>query len=564
MGSLTSLTPSNVGTAVGEVAGPQRATRNIIASTFNPQIPPWVLTGAAAFAAYTSGGGNLLWDSGFYAFAAVSNNGRADLVSVQSTDSRLLLGGQFAVSGQFTADPRFTPAIANPSPCVRMSVNWTGGVAREDYIDFNPITGQLIGSSNGVTNVEINAIPTSVIIQNTDLISCNATVFDISFVTPAIPAATNNAEYRIYPRADNALAGVGRVICGAFQVERGAPASDFVATPTASGAERSTGQIARLMIDRDETVVSLGAGATYNYQRFINNGNTFVVVGAGATINLPATFGDSSEVFNVIVLPIAGFVTISGAAGVNIFTAGDGIGSAAITLPWDGVTPAAGTGLADVWGARFFGNGNSLRMIASAVETTSLGNLTGALTAPRIPFASGAATLTDSANLTFTDGAAGMVLNRLLDISGANAGQIKFPASQNASADANTLDDYEEGTYTPAVGGTATYSAQIGTYTKIGDVVKIRGRLNITNIGTGSTSVISGLPFSSGGDVSCIPIASWANLSAAAVFMVFQITPGSPSSLTINAASAAATSISFGSARMQNGSVISWGGTYET
>ncbi len=29
------------------------------------------------------------------------------------------------------------------------------------------------------------------------------------------------------------------------------------------------------------------------------------------------------------------------------------------------------------------------------------------------------------------------------------SGQITFPATQNPSADANTLDDYEEGTWTP-------------------------------------------------------------------------------------------------------------------
>jgi hypothetical protein len=35
---------------------------------------------------------------------------------------------------------------------------------------------------------------------------------------------------------------------------------------------------------------------------------------------------------------------------------------------------------------------------------------------------------------------------------------ISFPASQSALTDPNTLDDYEEGTWTPGVGGTATYN----------------------------------------------------------------------------------------------------------
>jgi hypothetical protein len=85
----------------------------------------------------------------------------------------------------------------------------------------------------------------------------------------------------------------------------------------------------------------------------------------------------------------------------------------------------------------------------------------------------------------------------LLDISAAAAGQIKFPATQNASANANTLDDYEEGTWTPSVGGSATYFQQTGHYTKIGRIVTFDLILVINNIGTGSNSIISGLPYTS-------------------------------------------------------------------
>jgi hypothetical protein len=50
---------------------------------------------------------------------------------------------------------------------------------------------------------------------------------------------------------------------------------------------------------------------------------------------------------------------------------------------------------------------------------------------------------------------------------------ITFPATQSASADANTLDDYEEGTWTPEFRGTGsnptvTYTKQVGRYVKIG------------------------------------------------------------------------------------------------
>jgi hypothetical protein len=77
---------------------------------------------------------------------------------------------------------------------------------------------------------------------------------------------------------------------------------------------------------------------------------------------------------------------------------------------------------------------------------------------------------------------------------------ITFPATQVASTDPNTLDDYEEGTWTPTVlgsttAGTATYSTQVGTYTRIGRKVTLLGTLGYSaGTGTGNLN-IGGLPF---------------------------------------------------------------------
>jgi len=77
---------------------------------------------------------------------------------------------------------------------------------------------------------------------------------------------------------------------------------------------------------------------------------------------------------------------------------------------------------------------------------------------------------------------------------------IAFPATQVASSDVNTLDDYEEGTWTPTVigstsAGTATYSLQSGSYTKIGNTVNFWLKLTWTG-GTGTGSLqVSSLPF---------------------------------------------------------------------
>ena len=88
-------------------------------------------------------------------------------------------------------------------------------------------------------------------------------------------------------------------------------------------------------------------------------------------------------------------------------------------------------------------------------------------------------------------------------ISGAAAGQIVFPAVQNASTNVNTLDDYEEGTWTPVIGGSGgqsgqAYTHQVGSYIKIGRQVTCWFDVLLSTLGTVTTNVqISGLPVAS-------------------------------------------------------------------
>jgi hypothetical protein len=86
------------------------------------------------------------------------------------------------------------------------------------------------------------------------------------------------------------------------------------------------------------------------------------------------------------------------------------------------------------------------------------------------------------------------------DATPANSGAgITFPATQSASTDANTLDDYEEGTFTPSITatGVTAYSVLEGKYTKIGQVVvvNVKFRVSTSSGGTGSFN-ITNAPFS--------------------------------------------------------------------
>ena len=73
------------------------------------------------------------------------------------------------------------------------------------------------------------------------------------------------------------------------------------------------------------------------------------------------------------------------------------------------------------------------------------------------------------------------------------------------------------GTWTPSVGGTATYSQREGTWVRIGPLVFARGTVGIATIGTGTPYLIDGLPF----PVAARAAGSAATLNASAVPVVY-------------------------------------------
>jgi hypothetical protein len=118
----------------------------------------------------------------------------------------------------------------------------------------------------------------------------------------------------------------------------------------------------------------------------------------------------------------------------------------------------------------------------------------------------GAPVGTADADITFTE-MLGMQKDYSVALQGASnytGTGITFPATQSASSNANTLDDYEEGTWTPtlvASGATFTYTASTGgTYVKIGRLVLLSGVISLASKsgGAGSSMAVSNLPFAAG------------------------------------------------------------------
>jgi hypothetical protein len=93
----------------------------------------------------------------------------------------------------------------------------------------------------------------------------------------------------------------------------------------------------------------------------------------------------------------------------------------------------------------------------------------------------------------------------------ASGAGITFPATQSASSDANTLDDYEEGTWTPDVraGGSSTWTVKNGYYRKVGSLVNAYFVCDSGNSGTSGSLTLYGLPFALGSVSGAVTFGIW-------------------------------------------------------
>ncbi len=159
----------------------------------------------------------------------------------------------------------------------------------------------------------------------------------------------------------------------------------------------------------------------------------------------------------------------------------------------------------------------------------------------------------------------GAILQALLDLSDAAAGQIQFPAAQNPSADAHTLDDYEEGTWTPNLGGTATYNFQAGEYIKIGRLCHISGRLTVNVLGTGDPNVIYGSPFANenSGHGASGQIGTFDTLALNIIWMGCRM-GNNNDHLILSTMTAAGVATSDANAPLGNGSTVQFSCTFRT
>lgn len=215
-------------------------------------------------------------------------------------------------------------------------------------------------------------------------------------------------------------------------------------------------------------ITGAATSATVGYMAFsTSNAGTLT-----EWVRIPSTGGvqlNGSTSGNVTVVspsaPTSWTFTLPTTGGTNNYvmtTNGSGTASwsqVSLTAGVTGVLPVANGGS----GITSFGTG-----VATWLGTPSSANLAAAITDET---GSGALVFGTAPSFSSTIGVGGAT-------AAASGAGVTFPATQNSSSDANTIDDYEEGTWTPQVfyqdstdQAAASNTTQYGYYTKVGNVV---------------------------------------------------------------------------------------------
>lgn len=150
------------------------------------------------------------------------------------------------------------------------------------------------------------------------------------------------------------------------------------------------------------------------------------------------------------------------------------------------------------------------------------------------------------------------------------SGQIAFPATQAPSADANTLDDYEEGTWTPtltfATPGdlSVAYSTRVGNYTKIGRLVTIVISITtstFTHTTASGALSITGLPFTSFAGDTCRGSCLWQGITKANYTDVALIVTAGSAAMSASISGSGQTAQQITAADMPTGGTVRFSGT---
>lgn len=222
---------------------------------------------------------------------------------------------------------------------------------------------------------------------------------------------------------------------------------------------------------------------------------------AGATtgsintgIGTDAGAGITTGSYNVILGSYDGIAAPISQTGSNYIVLSDGAGNVRGTFDGSGRLGIGVTSLSEYLTVKSPNASTFFNLQTAADSGVYMGNNAGSLTL-----------LTGATERVRIDSSGNVTLQNNISVGGAapttSGTGITFPATQSASSNANTLDDYEEGSWTAGIsfGGAATgitYSTNTGFYTRVGNLVTLSCYILLTNKGSSTGSArITGLPF---------------------------------------------------------------------
>jgi hypothetical protein len=345
------------------------------------------------------------------------------------------------------------------------------------WIDTTTATNWILYIYDGADNIQIATINTS-----TNTVNFTDSALDVlTDTTPQLGGnldvngnsivSTSNTNITLAPD------GTGDVVLSADTVKIGDSNANATITTDGTGdlilntnSGSSSGSIT--IADGANANITIEPNGTGD---ILLNADTVRVGDSGANATITSN-GAGDLILNTNSGTDSGSITIADGANGNITVAGNGTGQIVVNAGAVGTPVIAPTG--DLNTGIFFPSADTIAFTEGGTEAMRINSDGNVALAKNIGL--GGATPTTSGT------------------------GITFPATQSASTDANTLDDYEEGTWTPTYVPTGTnftsitYTIQNGRYTKIGRLVTVIIFLRTASITKGSASgniKIESLPF---------------------------------------------------------------------
>jgi len=544
LGTPTSMTATNItGTAAGLTAGNVTTNANLTGGVTSVGNAATVVTNANLTGPITSVG------------------------NATSIASQTGTGTTFVMN---TSPTLVTPALGTPSALVGTNITGTATAFTASNVTTNAnLTGGVTSVGNAatvITNANLTGDVTSVgnatTLTNAPVIAKVLT----GYVSGAGTVAATDSILQAIQKLNGNDATNANLTGAVTSVGNATSLGSFSSANLLGALTDETGTGSAVFDTSPTFTTSINSGVSFTAFAGATTSLTLGGTGATAVVAVPGTLEQSTTTGALTVaggVYIAKKLTAAGAAATGALTV---TGAVTATGGVDKLTSA--TGVVSVAGATAPTVGQVLMATSGTAATwqTAAGGSPGGSTT-QVQY-NNAGAFGGISGVT-TDGTR-LTASTTIGVGGAtpstSGSGITFPATVSLSTNANTLDDYEEGTWTPSLGGTTTYAIQEGKYTKIGNRVFVTAQIQVTTIGTGSTTTVSGLPFTTQNQECAYPlkVGYWSTLNVNVIYIGGYSAPNGTTTVFTSKTTSSADNIDSTIALFKSGTNIQWSQMYMT